>query len=243
MYTPFQRHDVEVNVEVEQTTEPLDERDRAPAPAPDARHPALPGGERSQEDPQHLPAQSATTREQEAHPEGKREDPLPGRHVREHPIDQVRCGFVHSPGAARGADASAFARESHQQLVPALAADAGEAAGEDPTVEVTRELALDVSGQTCPVRTSLAGFGEECGQVLLDDLVEDRVLRLAPLVAGGSQPSVLGRSPWLLRRLRRCASFAVAAGHAEVPHHEPGHTSTAAAPRRMQAGTEPNGGA
>ena len=37
-------------------------RHRATAPAPDTRRPALPGGDRSQEDPQHLPPQPACRR-------------------------------------------------------------------------------------------------------------------------------------------------------------------------------------
>jgi len=64
-----------------------------------------------------------------------------------------------------------------------LAAHASEAVGKDAAVEVGAKLLLDVARQTGAVGTLLAHVGKEGGQLVLDDLVEDGLLRLATAVA------------------------------------------------------------
>jgi hypothetical protein len=67
-------------------------------------------------------------------------------------IDKVRCRVGHAARGARRADAAAFTREGDEDLVGAgLAADAGEAMGEDAAAQVLGELALDVARQAAAV--------------------------------------------------------------------------------------------
>jgi len=63
-------------------------------------------------------------------------------------VGQVRCGLGHSARVARGADATAFAGEGDQIVVPAVvAADARKAVGKDAAFEVFVERLLRVRGR------------------------------------------------------------------------------------------------
>jgi hypothetical protein len=80
-----------------------------------------------------------------AKPFGEREYPLPYRQAREDVIDEVRGGFDHATGGAGGADATAFAGVSHQEVVATIgAAGASEAVGENAAFEVAAEFAFDM---------------------------------------------------------------------------------------------------
>jgi len=62
-------------------------------------------------------------------------------------IRQVRGGLGHTAGVARRADATAFAGEGDQEVVPAvIAADARKAVGKDAAFEVFAEGLLYIRG-------------------------------------------------------------------------------------------------
>jgi len=89
--------------------------------------------------------------EEEPRPLGKRHDPLAYRHLREHVFDQVGGGPGHPSCGARRAQAATLAGEGDQEVVAAgAAAGAGEAAGQDPALEVTAQLALDGAEKLVP---------------------------------------------------------------------------------------------
>jgi hypothetical protein len=67
------------------------------------------------------------------------------------PFD-VRRRVCHAACCVGRTDASAFAREGNQDLLVArLAADAGEAMGDDAATQVLGELSLDVARQATAV--------------------------------------------------------------------------------------------
>jgi hypothetical protein len=115
----IQHHGVKVNVGRERGSEALHEVDRAGV------HEAALGSKQA------LDAASAAVRGEDRREEGRgdgsaelgvggqvhpqrprhRKHPLAHRHVRQHPVDQVRGQFSHSAPAARGAMSAALARE------------------------------------------------------------------------------------------------------------------------------------
>ena len=109
---------------------------------------------------------------------------MPYRQAREDVIDEMRGGFDHASGGAGGADATAFAGVSHQEVVATIgAAGASEAVGENAAFEVAAEFAL---GQCRGMAaTAVVVQRQPGGEVRLDDAVETRTFGLAPVVNGG----------------------------------------------------------
>ena len=69
-----------------------------------------------------------------AQPLGYGQHPLPQRQRRQYVIEEMRRGRHHAPGVARRAFRPALAGESHQEVAPALFAEApGKAMGKDGT--------------------------------------------------------------------------------------------------------------
>ena len=78
-------------------------------------------------------------------------------------VRQMRCCLSHAPGVARGADATAFAGEGDQIVVPAgVTPGAGKAVGEDAAFEVFAKGVLYVRGQRVVVARAveLSGTGQ-----------------------------------------------------------------------------------
>ncbi len=96
----------------------------------------------------------------------KRQHPMAHGNARQDALDQMRGGVVRAARGAGRADPAALAGERDQQLVAAVAAaDAGEAVGEDPAVEVAGKLALDKAGEPGAVGAALARLAEEGSEV------------------------------------------------------------------------------
>ena len=91
----------------------------------------------------------------------------------------------HAAGVAGGADASAFAGEGDESLGRAcVAADPGEAVGQDAAAEVGAEVALDPVRDAVALRIGVGGAGEEGLEVVLHDRVERRGRGLSAAVHG-----------------------------------------------------------
>jgi hypothetical protein len=115
-----------------------------------------------------------------------REDPLAHRQRRDDMIDQMRGGLRHAAGVARRAYRAAFARERHEEVMPAVRTSGpGEAVGQDAAFEVVAKFPFHVGGHPLPVPVVFACQPEVGLQVLLDDLVKDGVLGMAAAVRGG----------------------------------------------------------
>ncbi len=109
-------------------------------------------------------------------------------------IDQVGGDLGHTPGVARGADATPLAGEGNQEIVATLGtAGAGESVGQDATLQVASKFALHVAGYRVPNGLAFTRQREVGLQVLLDEAVEDGLLgattgvdsRAASLWTGG----------------------------------------------------------
>ena len=99
--------------------------------------------------------------EEGANPLGEGEYPLADRERREDWIVQVGGDLDHAAGVAGRADAAALAGEGHQTLRGAVvAADAGEAVGQDPAAEVSPEVLLDPARYTLAPGVGLGGPGQ-----------------------------------------------------------------------------------
>jgi len=174
-----------VDVQVDQATEPLHERDRAGqrcADAAGARDAALPRGDRAHDETSHPARPRRVAREPQAQRLGYGQHPLPIRRLRQHAIDEVRRGVGHASRGARRADAASLARERDEDLVVArLAPHAGEAVGEHPAAQILGELPIDVAWQAASV--GIAELGDQGLRVARDQLVQHGVLRCASLVA------------------------------------------------------------
>ena len=77
---------------------------------------------------------------------------------------------------------------------------AHEAAGEDPTIEVTQELVLDERGQAVAERMTFANRGKHRAGVTAHELVEDRALRFATLVCAASWARRFAHAPDVVHR-------------------------------------------
>ena len=108
---------------------------------------------------------------------------MPYRQTRENVINEMRGGFDHASGGAGGADATAFAGVSHQEVVATVgAAGAREAVGENAAFEVAAEFALgQYRGMAA---TAVVVQRQPSGEVVLRHAVEQRAFGLAPVVNG-----------------------------------------------------------
>jgi hypothetical protein len=103
------------------------------------------------------------------------------------PIDEVRRSICHASASAGWTEASAFTRESDSAIKSAgFAANANKAVAKDSALEKAPKLTLDEARQATLL---LLSASQESLQVLLDDLVQQGLLGLAPLVLDGFGPS------------------------------------------------------
>ncbi len=157
----------------------------APGPrfghAESPRAPALPG-EGAGEQIEQARDQSGMAGCEEADPAREGEHPLPDGNGGEDVLDEVLGGVLHSTGVAGRADVG-LAGEGHQPLETAVgAADSPKAPGEDAAVEIRAQLALDVGGEAPAMGAPLACGGEEWLEPFANQLVQERLLGLAPPV-------------------------------------------------------------
>jgi len=78
-------------------------------------------------------------------------------------VRQVGCGLGHAPRVARGADATAFAGEGDQEVVPAVVTpDAGKAVGKDAALQIFAKRLLHIRGRSVVIALAveLSGAGE-----------------------------------------------------------------------------------
>ena len=107
----------------------------------------------------------------------EREHPLAPRGItRENVLDHVGGRCAHAPADAGGAEATALARERHEQAVRAGAAtEPREASAEDAAAQIRIELLLRVFGHTHRERAVVDGAVQGL-EVVTDDLVQRRRL-------------------------------------------------------------------
>jgi len=122
--------------------------------------------------------------------------------LREHLVGEVGGDLHQATRVAGGADATALAGERDESLGGAsVAADPGEAMGQDAATEVRAEVALDPVGHAVAIRIGVGGAGEEGLEMVLHDRVERRGCGLPSAVHGRE-----AGGPCLVRRLGFAAS-------------------------------------
>lgn len=166
---------VEVDVQVEGGTRPLDRRDGTAHPAAETAPPgaaALQAEDRTDEDREYGAAQAVVPGHGVPEPPGAGEHPLADGQTAEHRIDEVHRALCHAPAAARRAEATPLAGEGNEDLRPAaIAPEADEAARKAAAREEVAQLALHEGRNSGAVRAS-SRCVEELEQVRLDDLEE-----------------------------------------------------------------------
>jgi hypothetical protein len=138
-----------------------------------------PAEQRAREDAAHGGAHSRARGEQEADAERKRDHPLAHGRVGQHVVDEVRGGVGHTPAAAGGAEAAAFASKRDELIAHAArAVHAREAVGEQAALEVAAQLALDEARQAV-ARIGSTGALEKGLEVGEQRLMQHAALGLA----------------------------------------------------------------
>jgi len=211
---------MEVEVQVECRTEALDEGDRttlfrASTPLP-PRTSAQLGEQRADEGAEHSTRESCVVGTSVAERIRQREYPLPDRHFGQHAIDEARCGVRHATSATRGTESAALARERNQAVVTAfIAVEPEEAVGEHATAQECAKLLLDEARHRLIAQRRAR---EERLQLLADDPVKERLLRLMALVLAHGVPfrdqrgeSTKSRSRVGARTAKRCRRLSAAA--------------------------------
>ncbi len=191
---------MDMEVEIQCRSKALEKCDSAALRGPQSpmksSAPPVFGEEGPQERAEYLTRESRVVGAAVAERVGQRENPLPNRHLRQHPIDQVRCGIRHAASATRWTEPTALAREGDQSIVPAVVAvEAQEAMRQDSAAQERAQLLLDEAGRGL---LSASRLCEEGLEVLAYDLVEQGSLGLVALVLDGGAPSrdrVLGGDP------------------------------------------------
>ena len=182
---------VEMGVGIQSAPESLKERHGTGLAAANPERPAatpVPGQQGSQVDPEHLAKELPVHSQGQTKGPGEGQDPLAVRGRGKHAVDQVRRGVGHAPRPAGGAE-PALARKGHKTLEAAVGApEPGEASRKLPAGEVPWKLPLHEGRVASPRLGALAAFVEEGLQVLLDHLVQDRLLRFAATVPFGQRP-------------------------------------------------------
>jgi hypothetical protein len=137
---------MDVRVQIEASPESLRERDAPSACITNACYSFLPSHDRFREDPDQRAECIGTTSEEEPKLERNAEHPLTYRNVGENRVDQVSGGRAHASRVARWANATALAREGHDQLFAARRALRSEkTVRENSAFEIAPKLPLDVS--------------------------------------------------------------------------------------------------
>ncbi len=134
----------------------------------------------------------------------EREDPLAHGHFGEHALNEVCRRASHAPPRAGRTKPSALARECDESVVTTgIAVDAQEALGEHTIIQIGSQLAHDEVGDRW---AALAGIGEESLEILSDNLVKKRILRLMALVLDGAgsrtRPSERTRGAGAIKQFR-----------------------------------------
>jgi hypothetical protein len=95
-------------------------------------------------------------------------------------INKMRGGLCHPPRITGRADAAPLAEESHQEVTAAIrAVGTGEAIGEDAAFQVASEVPLDIGRHRMAIPIAFTRQHQVGLQVLLDDAVQDGLLRMA----------------------------------------------------------------
>jgi hypothetical protein len=115
----------------------------------------------AEQDAQHVAGQARVVGQERADPFRQGEDPLADGQRRQDMVRQVRGHLHHAACIAGGADATPFAGEGDEALGGArVAADAGEAVGENAAAEVGAEVVLDPLRYAVAVGIGRCGLGE-----------------------------------------------------------------------------------
>ena len=183
---------MEVGGQVQGGPEALDERDRAALTLADAeeRSCATPliRVDGAHEGAKDLTRESCVPGAAIAERIGQREDPLSDGNLGQDPVDEVGRSVGHTPAAAGGTEAAAFAAEGDEPVLPArVAVDAQESVGQDSALEIRADLALDEAGDGSTLRS---GMGEEGDELRADDFVEKGLLGLVAGVVGDGEASI-----------------------------------------------------
>jgi site-specific recombinase XerC len=203
-----QHERVEVDVEIERATEPLDDDHGAAPPVDDA----LAAGALAQEpedrphgDAGHGPTQCVVPGQQVPQPMRQTEDPLPDGHVGEDPIDEMRRPLRHPAASTTRAEPPPLARERDQTIqATGGAPESGEAARQTAALQKVPKLLLHEARQPLAVPQQ-RGMRAERLEVVPDDAVQDGGRRIARRVRGRGQRHAPSRGA--SRATRRNRSF------------------------------------
>ena len=95
-------------------------------------------------------------------------------------IDEMRGSLRHSPRITGRTDAASFAGKGDKKVTTAIRAiGTGEAIGKDAAFQVASEVPLDIDWDRLAVPVAFVRQQQVGLQVLLDDAVEDGLLRMA----------------------------------------------------------------
>jgi hypothetical protein len=216
--------DVEVEVGIEGGAEAVQEGDGAELGVAGRGRAgaAQRGASAAEQDAQHVAGQARVVRQEGADPFRQGEHPLAERQRWQHVIGEVGGHLHHAAGVAGRADAATFAGEGHEALGGArIAADAGEAVGEDAAAEVGPEVVLDPLWEALAIGVGRCGVGEEGFEVVLDERVEG--------CGGGVAPAVDGSDAVGPRRCRRLREGAAGRGPAGAGRRARRHADQGAA--------------
>jgi hypothetical protein len=105
---------------------------------------------------------------------------LAHRQRRKDMIDEMRCGLCHAPRIARRTDTASLKRKCDEKVSIALrAVSTSGAIGEGVAFQIVSEVPLDIGWDRLAVPVAFARQQQVGLQGLLDDAVEDGLLRMA----------------------------------------------------------------
>jgi hypothetical protein len=185
---PVEHQRVDVDVEIERSPEPLDDRDGASArllEADRARVVPQQAEDGAEEDSGDPPAEVVIPRQPVPQSVRQTQDPLSDWNVGDDAIDQVGSAFRHPPATTTRAERAPLARERDEPIQGApVAAKPREATSQEPAPEEVPKRALDEWRQAGTVAQPRR-LGQERLEVILHDLVKDAAAGIAGFVARG----------------------------------------------------------
>lgn len=177
---------VEVHVQIEPASEPLDHRHAAGvavAKAPPARTSSLERQQNARVDREHGPTELVVPCQEIAEPVGQAQHPLAHRDVRQDAVHEARGALGHAPASAARTESAALAGEGHEPLESAGAAEPGKAMRQDAAREELPELLFHELWQPVAIGGMRRRIQERL-QMLVDHAVQHAVLGGAGLISG-----------------------------------------------------------
>jgi hypothetical protein len=175
-----------VHIQIQRATKPLDDRDRPATPVGHAITPRTAAQEpqyRTQIHRHDRATEIVIPGEEIPDPIRQTQDPLPHGHFWKDVIDQVRRSLRHAPSAATGAEAAPLTGEGHESVVAARrTAEPSESTRQAAAPEKFAELLFDEPRQAFAVAERRRLCAERL-EVFEDDLVKHALSGIPRLIA------------------------------------------------------------